>query len=144
MTLLDAYGLVAWMAEEACADEVDDLLRGGAAIASVNLAEVVDRMARLYAADVEVDLEALAATQLEVVPLDLALGIRAGDLRGRRYDRRTAAISLADCVAAVTAIERRVPLATSDPALASVVVAEGGTVVPLPDSRGVRPGGPEK
>jgi PIN domain nuclease of toxin-antitoxin system len=139
VTLLDAYGLVAWMAEEACADEVDDLLRAGASITSVNLAEVVDRMARVYVADVGLDVEALAATRLEVLPLDLALGIRAGDLRGRRYDRRTAAVSLADCVAAVTAIDRRIPLATSDPALASVVRAEGGEVVALPDSRGVRP-----
>jgi PIN domain nuclease of toxin-antitoxin system len=139
VTLLDAYGLVAFLAEEACADEVEDLMRAGASIASVNLAETVDRMARLYDADVRADLDWLTATGLEVVPLDTALAIRAGDLRGRRYDRRRVAISLADCVAAVTAIERGLPLATSDPALAAVVVAEGGSIVALPDSRGVRP-----
>ncbi|HEX7131500.1 MAG TPA: PIN domain-containing protein [Iamia sp.] len=139
MTLLDAYGLVALMADEACAGEVEDLMRGGASIASVNLAEVVDRMARLHDVDVRDDLDWLTSTGLGVVPLDAGLAVRAGELRGMRYHHRSAAVSMADCIAAVTALHLGVPLATSDPALAAMVVAEGGSVVALPDSRGVRP-----
>jgi PIN domain nuclease of toxin-antitoxin system len=139
MTLLDAYGLVAYLAYEPCADEVEELLREGAHIASVNLAEVVARMGRLCEADVEDEISAMEAGGLDVVPLDTGLAIRAGELRGRRYDKRTADVSMADCVAAVTALHLGVPLATSDPALAAVLVAEGGTVIALPDSRGVRP-----
>ncbi|HMJ74590.1 MAG TPA: PIN domain-containing protein [Iamia sp.] len=139
MTLLDAYGLVAYLAYEPCADEVEDLLRDGAHIASVNLAEVVDRMARLYEADIEDEISAMEAGGLDVVPVDSGLAVRAGDLRGRRYDKRTADVSMADCIAAVTALHLGIPLATSDPALAAMVVAEGGAIVALPDSRGVRP-----
>jgi len=139
VTLLDAYALVAWLAGEPCAPEVRPFIQAGSSIASVNLAEVVDRMARIYDADVGADLDLLTSTGLDVVPLDTGLAVRAGELRGRRYDRRTADVSMADCIAAVTALDLGVPLATSDPALAAVVVAEGGTVVALPDSRGVRP-----
>lgn len=139
MTQLDAYALVAFMADEPAADEVEDLLRAGASITVVHMAEVVDRMARLYAADVRFDLDALAATRLDVVPLDLDLALMAGDLRGRHHDRPTSDVSLADCIAAMTALDHGVPLATSDPALARMVVAEGGEVLALPDSRGRRP-----
>jgi PIN domain nuclease of toxin-antitoxin system len=139
VTLLDAYALVAWLAGEPCAPEVRPFIQSGASIASVNLAEVVDRMARIYDADVGADIDLLTTTGLDVVPLDTELAIRAGELRSRRYDKRSASVSMADCVAAVTAIERGVPLATSDPALALLVVAEGGAIVALPDSRGVRP-----
>jgi hypothetical protein len=55
------------------------------------------------------------------------------------YQHSTCAVSMADCVAAVTALRLDLPLATSDPALATVVRAEAGSVVGLVDSRGRRP-----
>jgi PIN domain nuclease of toxin-antitoxin system len=139
VTQLDAYALVAWLAGEPCAPEVRPLVRAGTSIASVNLAEVVDQMARVYDADVGVDVEALAATLVDVIPLDLDLAIAAGELRGRHHDPQTADLSLPDCIAIATARDQGVPLATSDPLLAQLMVAEGGEVVALPDSQGRRP-----
>ncbi|MGC1289494.1 MAG: hypothetical protein WA895_41775, partial [Streptosporangiaceae bacterium] len=52
-------------------------------------------------------------------------------IRARRYHRDRAAISLADCVAASTALAARQPLATADPALAAALRAEGGDLHPL-------------
>ena len=42
------------------------MIQAGASITSVNLAEVVDRMARIYAVDVALDVEALSTLHLEV------------------------------------------------------------------------------
>lgn len=142
MTVLDAYALVAYLRGEPSAEEVADILRGEVAIASANMAEVVDQMVRVWgrpADDVEGDLALLSAAGMAVQELDTETAIAAGRLRARRYHRATCAVSLADCVAAVTALRLDRPLATSDPALTEVVRAEGGSVHALPDSRGRRP-----
>jgi ribonuclease VapC len=138
--VLDAYALVAWLAGEPCAPEVRPMIQAGASISSVNLAEVVDRMARIYDSDVALDVEALSTLHLEVVPLDMPLAIRAGGLRAQHYDRRSATVSMADCIAVATALDLELPVATADPALARMMRAEGGEVVGLPDSAGRRPG----
>lgn len=137
--LLDAYPLIAWLAGETCAPEVLPLMQAGPSITSVNLAEVVGRMARIYDTDVSLDIEALTAAHLEVIPVDMALALRAGDLRSRHDDPRSAAVSMADCIAVAAALELEVAVATADPALARMMRAEGGEVVALPDSRGDRP-----
>jgi hypothetical protein len=49
------------------------------------------------------------------------------------------AVSLADCIAAATTLDLDESLATSDPALAAVVRAEGGRVRGLADSSGRMP-----
>ncbi len=49
------------------------------------------------------------------------------------------AVSLADCIAAATAVDLDEPLATSDPALAAVTRAEGGRIHGLADSHGNLP-----
>lgn len=46
------------------------------------------------------------------------------------------AVSLADCIAAATALSEQAPLATSDPALAATLRAAGGDVTALPDTEG--------
>ena len=48
-------------------------------------------------------------------------------------------MSLADCLAAATALAQGAELATADAPLAAVIRAEGGSVAPLPDSTGRRP-----
>jgi PIN domain nuclease of toxin-antitoxin system len=142
VTVLDAYALIAYLRGEPAAAEVAELLRAGSTLATANAAEVIDQMVRVWgrpADDVEGDLAVLSAAGLRLCPLDAGLAIDAGRLRASHYQRSTCAVSMADCVAAVTALRLDLPLATSDPALATVVRAEAGSVVGLADSRGRRP-----
>jgi len=138
-TLLDAYAVIGFLGDEPCAEEVEGLLRGGAAVSSVNLAECIDRMDRVHGIDVDDDIDLLAVNGLQILPVDDAIGRRAGHLRATHYDRRRAPVSLADCAAAATALVHDIALATSDGPLVEMLVAEGGRVVPLPDSTGSRP-----
>jgi PIN domain nuclease of toxin-antitoxin system len=142
VTVLDAYAVIAYLRGEPSADEVAELLRGPAVLTSVNAAEVLDQMVRVFGSDpdaVEADLALLSHAGLTVQAVTHELGMEAGRIRARRYHRDRAAISLADCVAASVALAARQPLATADPALAAILRAEGGDVHPLPDSKGNRP-----
>lgn len=142
MTVLDAYAVIAFLRGEDSADEVAAILRGPAVLATVNAVEVVDQLVRVWGRngdDVEGDLALLSEVGLRMQPLDAELGLAAGRLRARAYHRERCAVSLADCVAAVTAIRLGDPLATSDRALAWALRSAGGEVHGLPDSRGGRP-----
>lgn len=140
MTILDAYAVVGFLVEEPVAGEVEDLLPEGT-FSAANAAEVVDRLVRLHsltADDVEAELAALAEGGLRIVEVGPAIGLSAGKLRARHHRERRP-VSLADCLAAATALARKEPLATADPSLAALVREEGGTVIALPDSAGHRP-----
>jgi PIN domain nuclease of toxin-antitoxin system len=142
VTGLDAYAVIAYLRGEPSADEVAELLHGPTILTSVNAAEVLDQMVRVFGSDpdgVEVDLALLSHAGMTVQAVTHELGMEAGRIRARRYHRDRAAISLADCVAASTALAVGRPLATADPALAAVLRAEGGDVHALPDSKGNRP-----
>ena len=142
MTVLDAYAVIAYLRGEPSAPEVAELLRGQPLLTSVNAAEVGDQMVRVFGADpdgIEADLALLSHAGLRMLPVSYDLAMAAGRIRARRYHRERAAVSLADCVAAAAALAHRLPLATADPALATMLRAEGGDVHPLPDSRGRRP-----
>lgn len=142
MTVLDAYAVISFLRGEASADEVASLLRQPSVLASVNAAEVVDQLVRVWGHDgddVEGDLALLSDAGMRVEPLDAEGALAAGRLRARSYRRQDCAVSMADCVAAAIALRLGRPLATSDPALAAVVRSEGGDVTGLPDSRGHRP-----
>jgi PIN domain nuclease of toxin-antitoxin system len=142
MIVLDAYAVVAYLRGEPCGTEVAQLLREPTQISAVNAAEVCDQMTRVFGADpdtIEADLALLAHAGMAIVPVTPELAIEAGRIRARRYHRQRAAVSLADCIAAATALHSGQSLATADPALAEVTLAEGGTVYPLPDSKGQLP-----
>lgn len=142
MTVLDAYAVIAYLRGEGSADEVAGLMRQGCVLASVNAAEVVDQLVRVWgrdADDVEGDLALLGHAGMRVHTLDAELALAAGRLRAGHYHRRDRAVSMADCVAAAAALELGLALATSDPALAALLRVEGGEVTALPDSRGRRP-----
>jgi predicted nucleic acid-binding protein len=101
-----------------------------------------ERLIRVFGADpdrLEADLALLGHAGLTVQAVTHELGMRAGRIRARRYHREHASVSLADCVAASAALASNSPLATSDPALADILRAEGGKIHPLPDSKGRRP-----
>jgi predicted nucleic acid-binding protein len=142
VTVLDAYAVIAYLRGEPSADEVAQLLHGPTILTSVNAAEVLDQLVRVYGCDadaVEADLALLSHAGMTVQAVTHEIGMQACRIRARRYHRSRAAISLADCVAASTALAAGRPLATADPALAAVLRAEGGDVHPLPDSKGSRP-----
>ena len=139
------------MAGEPAAAEVEaELRRGGTGITAVNLAEVIDqlvRTARRTRQEVQASLASLAAGGMRVVPVDEAIGSIAGGIRAEHYQRRTAPISLADCIALAASSVLGAALATADPALATLARRLGVKVVGLKDSTGNRPGewaGPEK
>jgi PIN domain nuclease of toxin-antitoxin system len=140
IVLLDAYAVIAILRGEPAAEEVASVLENGLAlIHPLNLAEVIDRMVRLARADpdeVEGDVAVLGIRTTEPNSEDL---VDAGRWKARHYHRVDRAVSLADCVAAITAVRAELPLATSDPPCAAMVREEGGTVLALPDSTGARP-----
>jgi predicted nucleic acid-binding protein len=142
LTVLDAYAVVAYLRDEPCAAAVVELLRSPTALSAANAAEVLDQLVRVFerdADDVHADLALLAAVGMKVVPVTGEIGLIAGRLRAKHYHRERMAVSLADCVAAATALTSQSQLATSDPALASLVRSEGGEICALVDSSGVRP-----
>jgi PIN domain nuclease of toxin-antitoxin system len=140
LTVLDAYAVIAFLRAEPAADEVALLLRSDdASLTSVGLAEVVDHLVRLAGIHEEEAFLDLAELGLhESVAIDSLAGGQGGRLRARYYHRTRCAVSMADCLAAVIARERSVPLATSDSHLLDVCEAEGIDVIVLPRSDGTR------
>ena len=111
-------------------------------ISALNAGEVLDVLVRhrsIPAEDVRERLSWLGLGGLEVVPVVEAVGLTAGELHARHYDRSARPVSLADCVALATALRLSDRLATSDPPLAQIARAQGCEVIALPDVRGRRP-----
>lgn len=133
--LLDAFALIALLAEEPAADEVEALLRRGeAAITAVNLAEALDVLQRVEGIPRE-RLESvtmpLVAERMTFVAIDERIARDAADIRARRYHRTRAPVSLADCIL-LAATGESDSLATADGPLIRVAEAENVQVRTLP------------
>ena len=142
MTVLDAYAVLAYLRNETAAELIAELLRTPTVLSAVNAAEVIDQLVRVYGRDpddVHADLALLSHADMQLCPLSVDVGTLAGRLRARHYHRARMAVSLADCVAAATALSGGRPLATADPPLAAVIRAEDGDLHALPDSAGRLP-----
>jgi PIN domain nuclease of toxin-antitoxin system len=145
LTVLDAFALVAFLADEPAAHDVEAILRDRhdePAIGAANVAEAIDVLVRIYHHPVDLVDERLGwllVGPVTVLDVDEAVGRLAGRLRARHYDRRSRQVSLADCLCLATAMTAGQPIATADPALADIARAEGVAVTPLPDSAGRRP-----
>lgn len=142
MKLLDAAALIAFLRGEPARDEVEALLRASAAaISAVNLAEVTDQLVRrggLPFDEVQMVLAGLLDDALIVRACTRSHGLRAGLLRARHYHRRTAPLSLGDCVLLASA-EDGDTVVSSDRALLRIASAEGLDTLALLDSSGRRP-----
>ena len=144
MTLLDAYALVALVADEPAAERVEGILRGGdARVVVVNLAEAVDACSRVRNLSIE---EVRAAIEPLILGNVLSLAVSdepqawlAAEIRSEHYERKSAALSMADCFLLAHGVTDGGPIATSDPPLASVAAFLELEVVGLPDSSGKRP-----
>jgi uncharacterized protein with PIN domain len=141
MAVFDAAPLVGVLTAEpgahtiAQAMAVADVL----AVSSINLAEVIDRVARQTTTSVLRvldEIERWEAGGLHVVPLTSSHARVAASLRVDHYHARRCPVSLADCCAIALARERGEALATSDRAMLRVARAIGLDVLALPDSAG--------
>jgi predicted nucleic acid-binding protein len=133
--LLDAFALIALLAGEPAADEVEALLRGGdAMITAVNLAEALDVLQRIQGIPrerLEELTRALVGERMTLVSIDERIARDAADIRARRYHRTRAPISLADCIL-LAATGKADALATADGPLIRVAKAENVQVKRLP------------
>ena len=142
MTALDAYALVAFLADEPARTEVADLLRERCLVSTVNFAESLDVLGRVHGIE-ERELrslvEPLQADALEVQAPTAEDAWAAAALRTRHYDRATNELSLADCFLLATADRLGASVATADPAVAATARVESIELIALPDSSGMRP-----
>jgi predicted nucleic acid-binding protein len=142
--VLDAQGLIGFFTGEPSLVPVRQLLLSGeqTVMATINLAETYDRMRRVHGVTSDLLHADLLETGIHFSAVDTELAIEAAELRASHYHRTRRSVSLADCTAAALALDRGVRLATSDPALLSLMIDEGGSIEPLPASDGSvwRPG----
>lgn len=142
MTVLDTQALVALLAAEPAAAEVEAILRGRDGIATVSaitIAEVIDVLVRTRSQRVDASddyISGFIAGGLEVVPVDEAIGRLAGALRARHWDPKRRPVSMADCVVLATGMLVGESIATADQSLIAAARAEGHPVIALLDSRG--------
>jgi predicted nucleic acid-binding protein len=133
--LLDAFALIALLANEPAASEVETLLRRGeVAITAVNLAEALDVLQRVQGIPRErLDelITPLIRERMALVPVDQRIASDAADIRARRYHRTRAPLSLADCIL-LAATGEGDTLATADGPLLRVAAAEHKNVHKLP------------
>lgn len=144
MTFLDAYALVALVADEPAAEEVQTILREGEArVVVLNLAEAIDitqRVHGLHGEEVRAAIEPLLLSNvMSAAVSDESQGWLAAELRVKHFDKKARALSMADCFLLAHALTDGGPIATSDPPLAAVARVEDVDVVALPDSSGKRP-----
>lgn len=142
MTLLDANAFVAVLRREPGGPEVADLLRSReCATPAPCVAEVVDKLVRRHeipAADLAEKLGPLFEESVAILAVGSQTAWRAGEIRAIHYHRKTAALSLADCVL-LAAAGPDDEIATSDRAVATTAHRLGIGLIPLLDSTGERP-----
>lgn len=144
MTFLDAYALVALVADEPAAEEVEAILReGDARVVVINLAEAVDISCRVHGVsgeNVRAAIEPLLlGGVLFVAVSEVQQAWLAAEIRTEHYDSKAASLSMADCLLLAHGVTDGGPIATSDAPLATVARRLGIAVTGLPDSSGMRP-----
>lgn len=115
-SVLDASALIAVLNGEPGGAYVEQAITKGAAISTVNLAEVVTRLVQRGLDREAVD-EALSETPLEVVPFDEDQAYRTGLLQPAT---RPAGLSLGDRACLALAEQRGLPALTADRAWATL------------------------
>jgi predicted nucleic acid-binding protein len=135
--LLDAFAIVALVANEPAADQVEAMLRrGDVAITAVNLAEALDvlqRVQRIPRERIDALTIPLVQEAMSVMAVDEQLARDAADIRARHYHRTRAPLSLADCVL-IAAARTADALATADGPLQAAAREEKIPVRELPQA----------
>jgi predicted nucleic acid-binding protein len=132
--LLDAFALIALLAEEPAAEQVETLIRrGDTAITPVNLAEALDvlqRVGQIARERLQTLTTPLIGEQIKLIPIDERTARDAADIRARRYHRTRCPLSLADCIL-LAATGPSDTLATADRPLIRTAEAENVKVTAL-------------
>lgn len=141
MTVLDASVIIAGLTDPSTTI-FEDLFRGPdvGRVSTINVAEVVDVLIRTHGidqADVIDAIDILIEGGMTIDGLSARQALAAGAIRARHFDRRTRAVSMADCVVVALAAEVGEPIASTDGALLEMAAAEG--VATMDPSRWVRP-----
>jgi predicted nucleic acid-binding protein len=138
VVVLDSFAVIALLTGEPAAPEVRRLL-GDARLTSTGVAEVIDRLVRVYGqSEEEVALDVAELGLLDGLPVEAGDGLGAGLLRARHYHRTRRVVSLADCIVGEIARRTGASVATADSDLLDLCDEEGITTVALPDSTGRR------
>jgi PIN domain nuclease of toxin-antitoxin system len=139
---LDAYALVAFLADEPARPEVAEILKASCVMSTVNLAESLDVLGRVHGIgedELRSHVDPLLAEDVRVeAPVDDDAWVVAR-LRTRYYDRSTRDLSLADCFLLATATRLGASVATADQAVAETARDEALELVALTDRSGARP-----
>jgi uncharacterized protein with PIN domain len=146
VALLDAYAVVALVTEEPAAAEVEAIIRAGeCSVVVTNLAEAIFTIRRSYGWTLEQTravLDPMLVTGvLQTVSSSEEHAWQAAQLRVKHYDRKTRAVSLADCFLLAHGLAADDVIATADQPLVSAAVEEGVGIIGLPDTTGARPSG---
>ncbi len=142
MIALDAYALVAYLADEPAGDDVAGLLRERCVISTVNLSESIDVLGRVHGIGEEDIRSVVDPLLVDTLTVDAPGGEdawSAAALRGKHYTRAVREVSLADCFLLATAARLEASVATADPAVAAAARDESLELVALPDTTGRRP-----
>lgn len=143
MIILDAYAIVALMADEPASESVAELIeQGDCALSAVNLAEAADVLERSHGIETSVTRSAITTLKsgsLLILDVDERRAWRAAEVRAGYYQRRGAEISLADCILLASARPGEDSVATPDPPVLRIAGELGIETIPLPDSAGRRP-----
>jgi PIN domain nuclease of toxin-antitoxin system len=86
VTVLDAYAVIAYLRGETAAGEVATLLRSPASLSAINVAEVMDQLARVFSGDpddIDSDVALLPHAGTTIMPVTPAVALDAGRLRAR-------------------------------------------------------------
>jgi PIN domain nuclease of toxin-antitoxin system len=139
---LDAYAVVAFLADEPARSEVAKILRRSCVVSTVNLAESLDVLGRIHGIgqdELRGLVDPLLAEDVRVeAPIDDDAWVVAR-LRTQYYDRSTRDLSLADCFLLATAERLGASVATADQAVADAARDEALELVALPNRSGTRP-----
>ncbi len=134
--------MLALLRAQPAEEEVAALLhRGNCATPAPCVAEIVDRLARRWGSstdEIAQQLGPLIDESVAVLRIDSRVAWRAGEIRAAHYHRKTAALSLADCVL-LAAAGPDDEIATSDRAVGATAHRLGIGLIPLLDSKGERP-----
>jgi PIN domain nuclease of toxin-antitoxin system len=142
VTALDAYALVAFFADEPARRDVEAILRRECVISSVNLAESLDVLERVYGVEedeLHARLDPLLASVINVDAPSATDAWAAARLRSKHYERSTRVLSVADCFLLAMGARLGVAVATADPAVAATAREESIELLPLPGREGDRP-----
>ena len=142
MILLDAYALIALLADEPAANEVGPLIAGGSvAVTAPNLAEAADRLGRGYGIAVSrtrAAVESLEqAADLRLAAAEPRHAWRAAELRVKHYHRVRRPLSMGDCLLLAMTSDHD-QLATADPYVLRTASEEQIAWIALADSSGRR------